>query len=161
MAHERRPPPGYMEGARGELYAASTLRSRDGLWALTRANYAARVGPDLWMPFDTTDHRWAVDRFSASARCCGIRVSEDGLDGWHRIGHHGAPGPISHLCRVWLPVQPPSPPDAAASARSVHRTPRRMDLSDREALRTLGIRLLVDGTEAQVWRLEQLPLSTH
>ena len=32
--------------------------------ALLRANYAVKAGPGLWMPFDSPDHGWVIERFS-------------------------------------------------------------------------------------------------
>ena len=32
--------------------------------ALGRRSYALKIDSDVWMPFDTTDHRWAMTRFS-------------------------------------------------------------------------------------------------
>ena len=92
MAHDRRPPPGYLEERRVNFIIHPPAES--ALWALARANYAIRVGPELWMPFDTPDHRWAVERFSArelrmASDFEGIRVIsnfEDGMDGWQASG---------------------------------------------------------------------------
>ena len=57
MAHERLPPPGYLEerGVNITIYPPQT--SADD--ALVEASYAVQVGPDLWMPFDTHNHQWA------------------------------------------------------------------------------------------------------
>ena len=62
MAHDRHPPPGYLQqrGVNFHLYAATT----SAVDALAAANYALQVGPDLWMPFDVADHQWANERFA-------------------------------------------------------------------------------------------------
>ena len=28
------------------------------------ARYAVKVGRDLWMPFDSPDHQWVIERFA-------------------------------------------------------------------------------------------------
>ena len=174
MAHERRPPPGYME-ARGVNFMPQPA-ARDGLWALTRANYAARVGPDLWMPFDTTDHRWAVDRFSGRE----LRVASDddriqvlgnfeaGLDGWQLSGNGIGvenpydPSPLQlplHNYSGWgfLTSFHPRQGDAAlGSARSPQFTAGPDDalaflIAGGES-EHVGLRLLADGREVQAWR---------
>ena len=71
MAHDRSPPPGYLEerGVNFRVYgSAGTARE-----ALDRAAYAVLVGEDLWMPFDSPDHGWVVSRFGA-----GVLVQRDG-----------------------------------------------------------------------------------
>ena len=62
LAHDRRPPPGYLQqrGVNFSLHAAATSE----VAALAAANYALQVGPDLWMPFDVADHQWANERFA-------------------------------------------------------------------------------------------------
>ena len=173
IAHDRRPPPGYLDG-RGVNFTIYPP-VKDGLWALTRARYAARVGPKLWMPFDTPDPQWAVKHFAErglrTARDDdGIRVLsdfEDGLDGWQpsndgignyflhdssqtRLRPAGYPG--------WgflSSLHPRKRYSATATARSPEFT-----ASPNESLTFLlaggkseraGIRLLADGTEARVW----------
>ena len=67
MAHDRHPPPGYLE-ARGVNFfihpAASNVEE-----ALHRAKYAVQVGPDLWMPFEANDHEWVIARFAGRDLC--------------------------------------------------------------------------------------------
>lgn len=177
IAHDRRPPPGYME-ARGVNFLPRPA-VRDGLWALTRANYAARVGPDLWMPFDTTDHQWAVDRFSGRE----LRVAGDddriqllgnfeaGLDGWQLGGNAISVENPYDLPPDQLPViedfsgwgfltsfHPRQGDAALGSARSPQFTAGPDDalaflLAGGESER-VGLRLLADGREVQVWRGE-------
>ena len=62
IAHDRRPPPGYLE-ERGVNF---TIRPpvTSGFQALGRAEYAVKVGPALWMPFDSPDRQWVFDRFA-------------------------------------------------------------------------------------------------
>ena len=62
VAHDRQPPPGYLE-ERGVNF---TIRPpvTSALQALHRAEYAVKVGPALWMPFDSPDRQWVFDRFA-------------------------------------------------------------------------------------------------
>ena len=62
MAHDRQPPPGYLEerGVNIEIHMAADTAER----ALARAQYAVQIGPDLWMPFDSPDAQWVFSRFS-------------------------------------------------------------------------------------------------
>ncbi len=62
MAHDRRPPPGYLEerGVNITVHAAADSPAK----ALMRGRYAVRVGPSLWMPFGSPDEEWVLDRFA-------------------------------------------------------------------------------------------------
>ena len=61
MAHERRPPPGYLE-RRG--YNFEVLRPADSIAeALSVAQYTVRVADGLYMPFNAASHQWVADRF--------------------------------------------------------------------------------------------------
>ena len=62
MAHDRQPPPGYLEerGVNFTIHPPAT----SVLQALGRAEYAVKVGPALWMPFDSPDRQWVLDRFA-------------------------------------------------------------------------------------------------
>ena len=62
MAHDRRPPVGYVEqrGVNFTIHPPATSE----LQALGRAEYAVKVGPALWMPFDSPDRQWVLDRFA-------------------------------------------------------------------------------------------------
>lgn len=62
IAHDRRPPPGYLQqrGINFHLYAAATSE----VAVPAAANYTLQVGPSLWMPFDVADHQWANERFA-------------------------------------------------------------------------------------------------
>ena len=62
MAHDRQPPPGYLEerGVNFTIHPPATSE----LQALSRGEYAVKVGPALWMPFDSPDRQWVFDRFA-------------------------------------------------------------------------------------------------
>ena len=62
MAHDRSPPPGYIKrrGVNIEIFAPASSAAA----ALARADYAVNFGPDLWMPFNTTNAQWAAARFA-------------------------------------------------------------------------------------------------
>ena len=62
MAHERLPPPGYLEERGVNITIYPPQPSADD--ALVQASYAVQVGADLWMPFDTHDHQWAYANFA-------------------------------------------------------------------------------------------------
>ena len=61
MAHDRRPPPGYLalRGVNFDVYPAR----REDLPLWDDGRYAVAVGDGWWMPFHAADHQWAVDRF--------------------------------------------------------------------------------------------------
>ena len=62
IAHDRFPPIGYLErrGVNFTVYASSSSAA----FALRRANYALKISPKLWMPFDAADHQWVIERFA-------------------------------------------------------------------------------------------------
>ena len=62
IAHDRHPPPGYLEerGVNFTIHSSATSEFQ----ALGRAEYAVKVGPALWMPFDSPDRQWVFDRFA-------------------------------------------------------------------------------------------------
>ena len=62
IAHDRFPPPGYLQ-QRGVNFRIHPAAASEAV-ALSHANYALNVGPGLWMPFDVADHQWANQRFS-------------------------------------------------------------------------------------------------
>ncbi len=62
LAHERIPPPGYLETRGVNITIYPSQSSADE--ALSLASYAVQVGADLWMPFDTHDHQWAYANFA-------------------------------------------------------------------------------------------------
>ncbi len=63
IAHDRQPPPGYLmeRGVNFTVHAAASSEAQ----ALRRGQYAVKVGPGLWMPFDSFDHDWVVASFAA------------------------------------------------------------------------------------------------
>ena len=109
LAHDRNPPPGYLQqrGVNFSLHAAATSE----IEALATANYALQVGSELWMPFDVADHQWANARFAGRDLRARNRFSltdpagnrfhvsgrhyvgvqflgrfEGGMDGWQTVG---------------------------------------------------------------------------
>ena len=108
MAHDRSPPPSYLQqrGVNIRLQPAAATEAE----ALAGANYALNVGPGVWMPFDVFDHAWANERFGemdlrarnrfSQTDPAGNRLTKGGvryvgeqflgrfdgsdLDGWHR-----------------------------------------------------------------------------
>ena len=61
MAHDRRPPPGYL-AERGVNFAVRPAAASVEE-ALESATYAVQVGPDVWMPFHAPDREWVEARF--------------------------------------------------------------------------------------------------
>ena len=62
IAHDRHPPPGYLE-QRGVNFTVHPAASSE-VQALGRGRYAAKVGPGLWMPFDSDDREWVAASFA-------------------------------------------------------------------------------------------------
>ena len=62
MAHDRQPPPEYLKQRGANIRVFDPASSAAA--ALTVADYAIKVGPNLWMPFDTINRQWATDRFA-------------------------------------------------------------------------------------------------
>ena len=62
MAHDRRPPPGYLDqrGVNFVIYPSVSSETE----ALSRAPYAVKVGPELWMPFHASSRSWVKERFA-------------------------------------------------------------------------------------------------
>ena len=62
IAHERRPPLGYLaeRGINFRGYPAAASAEE----AIGRGLYAVRVGPALWMPFDAPSREWVTARFA-------------------------------------------------------------------------------------------------
>ena len=90
-AHDRSPPRGYLQqrGVNFRLHPAAAREDE----ALSRGNYALRVGPSLWMPFDVADHEWANARFDVSELRAVNRYSQTDptgnrifVDGVHFVG---------------------------------------------------------------------------
>ena len=91
IAHDRTPPPGYLQrrGANVRIFPAATSDAE----ALTQANYALNLGPELWMPFDAADHQWVDDRFAGLDLRAVNRFSQTDssgnrlfIDGNHYVG---------------------------------------------------------------------------
>lgn len=61
IAHDRSPPPGYLEKRGVNFHVHPPAAS--AVQALNRAQYTVLVGLDLWMPFDSEDHDWVIERF--------------------------------------------------------------------------------------------------
>ena len=176
IAHDRYPPPGYLEerGVNFTIHPPATSE----LQALIRAEYAVKVGPALWMPFDSPDRQWVFDRFAGRD----LRVFdfffdgrflgrfEDGFDGWllegKAITNHSqyerykGQQPISgNMGRGFLTSYHPENGD-----RAIGRALSPAFTADSDQyLKFLiagggdsgvGLRLLADGDEAGVWRGE-------
>ncbi len=62
IAHDRKASPEYLRqrGVNFTIYRAASSAAE----ALELADYAVKVGPDLWMPFDTVSAQWATERFA-------------------------------------------------------------------------------------------------
>ena len=81
IAHDRQPPPRYLEerGVNFTIHPSAPSAFK----AFVRAEYAVKVGPDLWMPFDSPDQQWVFDRFAGRD----LRVAD--LDYWtEMLGDH-------------------------------------------------------------------------
>ena len=62
IAHDREAPLGYLQRRGLNFFVGRATASEAS--ALARANYAVRLSPDLWMPFNAADHQWVNDRFA-------------------------------------------------------------------------------------------------
>ncbi|MDD9824062.1 MAG: hypothetical protein OXU43_02665, partial [Gammaproteobacteria bacterium] len=62
IVHERQPPPGYLRQRGVNFFVTSAKPSAAD--ALRVAHYALKVGPNLWMPFDSNDRQWVAERFA-------------------------------------------------------------------------------------------------
>ena len=170
IAHDRRPPPGYLEKRGVNLLIYSMTYDT--------AEYAVKIGPALWMPFDSPDRQWVFDRFAG--RDLRMRFSmvdkfrnrrilasfEEGFDGWLLKGeavtnqHERYSGrrPIGgNMGRGFLTSYHPDKGDRAIG-RAL--SPAFTAESDQYLSfliaggmgNGVGLRLLVDGDEAMVWR---------
>ena len=177
VAHERSPPPGYFE-RRNVNFRPQPLAGSARL-ALARARYAARVGPGLWMPFDAVDHEWVLDRFDGRPLHTaddfdGIRVIsdfEESLGGWQpdgegvrRIDVLASPYPPDlgsyQSSRGFLAsYHPDEGPTTTGKARSLQFTADADDclsfLIGGGNSERVGLRLLANGVEVNVWRAEE------
>ncbi len=174
IAHDRWPPPGYLE-ERGVNFIIHPPATSE-LQALGRAEYALQVGPLLWMPFDSPDRQWVLDRFAGRD----LRVLsfddvrfigrfEDGLDGWLLEGeaitnqgqHERYRGqqPISgNAGRGFLTSFHPDKGDQttgrALSPMFTAESGHLVFLIAGGGGGGVGLRLLADGDEAAIWRGE-------
>ena len=62
IAHDRRPPAGYLEQRGVNLHLHPAVSSAAEL--PTHHQYALKIDSDLWMPFDSTDHQWVINSFA-------------------------------------------------------------------------------------------------
>ena len=177
MAHDRDPPPGYLE-RRNVNFKPQPLAGSARL-ALARARYAVPVGPGLWMPFDAFDHEWVLDRFGGyPVRTAddveGIRIVSDfdeGLDGWQLSGdgirahdaiafpHHPFVGSSYQSSRGLLTsIHPERGSYATGTARSPLFTAGADDclgfLIAGGSSERLGLRLSANGAEIKVWHVD-------
>ena len=76
MAHDRTPPSGYLEDRGVNFYVRRPAASK--IDALRHVNYAVRAAPGVWMPFNSPDHDWVVERFSGH----GLAQRAQSLAGW-------------------------------------------------------------------------------
>ena len=177
VAHERSPPPGYVE--RRDVNFRPQPLAETARLALARARYAAQVGPGLWMPFDAADHEWVLERFDGhllhtAEDLDGIRVISDfekGLDGWQPSGdavRHidvlASSYPVDfgsyHSSRGMLAAfHADDGPLATGTARSPEFTAAADDclgflIVGGDGVRT-GLRLLANGDEEYVWQAEK------
>ena len=62
MAHDRNPPPGYLEkrGVNITIYPVNS-GERPGAYC---GSHAVKVGHDLWMPFYSPNRQWVIERFA-------------------------------------------------------------------------------------------------
>ena len=96
MAHDRRPPPGYVLEDRGvNIMVLPSASSEEE--ALSRGAYAIQAAPDLWMPFDAADHEWVLARFDQTR----LRMRDERESRWElqvaSIESYEA-GPAAVLC---------------------------------------------------------------
>ena len=93
IAHDRRPPPGYLEERGVNITVRPVARSQ--LEAFMRAQYAVQFGPESWMPFDAPDEEWVLDRFAGRSlhvrdmRYAGLSWEEAAPDFDYRSGDLG------------------------------------------------------------------------
>ena len=176
LAHDRTPPPGYLE--RRKVNFKPQPLAESARLALVRARYAARVGSGLWMPFDAADHEWVLDRFDGlplrtAADVDGIRIISDfetGLDGWQPSGdgiqvqdvialrRPASAGSYQSSRRFLASSHPDDGAAAIAKARSPRFTAAADDclglLIGGNHSERLGVRLLANEVEAKVWHVD-------
>ena len=62
MAHDRDPPPGYLQGRGVNVRVHPPVASESE--ALRTSNYTFNIAPNVWMHFDAKDHQWVNKRFA-------------------------------------------------------------------------------------------------
>ena len=177
IAHDRQPPPGYLEerGVNFIIYPAVSSE-----WQAVGAEYAVRFGPALWMPFDPPDRQWVLDRFTGQDLRVPLATTdtsrnqrvlarfEDGFDGWllegEAVTNHGqherykGQGPIGgNMGRGFLTSYHPDKGDRATgralSPAFTAEPDQYLALLIAGGMGNgVGLRLTVDGEEAMVWR---------
>lgn len=63
MAHDRWPPPGYLRTRGVNFMPHGPVATAEQ--ALAIGTFATQVAPDLWLPFDATDHKWVAQGFDS------------------------------------------------------------------------------------------------
>ena len=86
VAHDRSPPPGYLQQRGINIKFRSPVATEAE--ALARENYTLRIGPGTWMPFEVIDHAWANERFGHLDLRANNRFSQDDPAG-NRVIEHG------------------------------------------------------------------------
>ena len=90
LAHDRLPPPGYLEARGFNMYIHGAERTAEQ--ALAIAQYAVQVAPNLWMPFDSHDAQWAFSRFSGQtiySNELGLAETRPTVPSYNRFLHPG------------------------------------------------------------------------
>ena len=85
IAHERRPPAGYLEKRGVNIYLHPAVSTAN---LPIRKEYALRIGSDLWMPFDSTDHQWVINSFAGRNLRYNRFSNTDPSDNWFYFGPH-------------------------------------------------------------------------
>ena len=177
IAHDRIPPPGYLE--RRQINFKPQPLAGSARLALARTRYALQVGPSLWMPFDAANHEWVLDRFEGRPVLTAedvdeIRIISDfeqGWDGWQpsgegiRIHKVFADPPLTNgggsyqsSLQMLTSYHPEHESAAIATARSPLFTADANDclgfLIAGTHSERIGLRLLADGVEAKVWHVD-------
>ncbi len=94
LAHDRRPPPGYLR-RRGVNFFPHRVRPSEAQ-ALAAAHYALNIGDGTWISFSVADHDWANQRFAgldlraknrfSQTDPAGNRFGIDGIDTGAYVG---------------------------------------------------------------------------
>ena len=195
MAHDRKPPPGYLDERGVNIHVHPSADTAEQ--ALDTAQYAVSFGPNLWMPFDSTDSQWALSSFAGQAlRFKSALASEhptdisdnrllhhdgslyigdrfignfeSGMDGWRAEGdavtnhadfeqYRGQERISGNIGSGFLTSYHPTEGDNSTGSAT---SPQFIADADHYLAFLIaggqgdgvGVRLLVDGDEASVWR---------